>query len=395
MSKKIIIVTEYFYPGNRPDSYYLTEISRTIIENRNTNVKIICTSELKNNDELEFVKEKITRLKEVDLDKNKSIQRIIKFLIVTFKLAWTSFKLINKGDKVFSVTNPAFLPIVLALLKKVKKFEYTLLVYDIFPENLVAANYLSKKNILYKITKSIFDWAYRQCDLLIVIGRDMEELVNNKTNNSVLTKLITNWCDIKTINIMKKNENEIIKKFDLQNNIVFSFVGNLGKAQGIEKLLESMNFVKNKNVKLLFIGDGLLRETIEQYIKKNTNNNIIYAGSYPSEKRNLFLNACDISIVSLTDGMLGLGVPSKSYYNMAAAKPILFIGDSSSEIAKVITENDIGWVCKSNVNDIANYIDKICTEVDSFLIKGNKARDVVTQNYSKEVILEKYKCLYI
>lgn len=47
-------------------------------------------------------------------------------------------------------------------------------------------------------------------------------------------------------------------------------------------------------------------------------------------QQNDFLNACDIGIVTLNDGMYGLGVPSKSYNIWAAGKPILYIGDDNS-----------------------------------------------------------------
>jgi len=42
--------------------------------------------------------------------------------------------------------------IILAIFKKYKNFKYTLLVYDVFPENIFAAGILKNKNsLLYKI----------------------------------------------------------------------------------------------------------------------------------------------------------------------------------------------------------------------------------------------------
>lgn len=56
--------------------------------------------------------------------------------------------------------------------------------------------------------------------------------------------------------------------------------------------------------------------------------------------------------------MYGLGVPSKSYYNMASQKPLLYIGHKDTEIAKVINDNKIGWICdSSNAQLLANTID--------------------------------------
>ena len=100
--------------------------------------------------------------------------------------------------------------------------------------------------------------------------------------------------------------------------------------------------MKNPNFVLLFIGDGALVPSINKYIENSNKKNVIYAGHFPFSENNLVLNACDIAIVSLNKSMYGLGVPSKSYNNMAAMKPILYFGDKKSEIGRVIKENNIG-----------------------------------------------------
>lgn len=396
LKKKVLIVTEYFYPRNRPDSYLITEISRAINEATLGNIKIICNSELKMDKELDFVEEKIIRLHENRLNNDKLFFRMIKFIISTIQLSFTTFKSLKSGDELFTVTNPAFLLVVFALFKRIKKFHYTLLVYDVFPENLIAVGLVKPNSMLYKITKKIFDWAYSQTDLLVVIGRDMQELIANKTHNKVPLKLISNWCDVETVIPSPKSNNTIIQKFNLEEKIVFSFTGNFGRAQGIERLLKIASLVSNSDFKLLFIGDGAMRPLIEQYIKENPNGNVLYAGVYPSSEQNIFLNACDVALISLDNNMYGLGVPSKSYYNMAARKPLLFIGHQDSEIAQVITENQIGWCCYSADNkDIATTIDRICAQKDDFITLGDKSRQIVTEKFSKPVVLEKYKKLYL
>ena len=173
----------------------------------------------------------------------------------------------------------------------------------------------------------------------------MQKLIEKKTDGAIPISLITNWCDIDNIKIELKNENQIIKNLNLENKIVFSFVGNLGRVQGIDFLLKVASLVKNPDFVLLFIGNGALVPTINKYIEKSNKSNVIYAGYHPFSDNNLVLNACDVSIVSLNKTMYGLGVPSKSYNNMAAMKPILYIGDKKSEIGQVIKENNIGWIC--------------------------------------------------
>lgn len=395
MNKKILIVTEYFYPGIRPDSYLLTEIAKTLSKANDGNIEVICNTELGDNIELDFLNGNIIRLKNNSLSKDKLLLRVLKFILSTSKLGWKTFFSLNTGDKLLSVTNPAFLIVVLGVFKKLKKFEYTLLVYDVFPENLVAANIIKADSLVYKISKKIFDWSYCQTDHLVVIGRDMQELIGKKTNNTIPMSLITNWCDVDNVMPLPKKENAIIKSFNLEDKIVFAFVGNFGRVQGIDKLLEVASLVKNFKFRLLFIGDGAMLPKIKEYIENNPNGKVIYAGSYPSSEQNIFLNACDVAIISLNDSMYGLGVPSKSYYNMAAQKPLFYLGDKNSEIGLVINEYNIGWVVNNlTTEQIAAKIDEILEDNIDIKGYGERAREVVKENFSKEIVLKKYENLF-
>ena len=58
--------------------------------------------------------------------------------------------------------------------------------------------------------------------------------------------------------------------------------------------------------------------------------------------------------------MCGLGVPSKSYYNMSLSKPILCIGDENSETVRVAAWNSIGWITElGNIENLSNTLNKI------------------------------------
>ncbi len=223
----------------------------------------------------------------------------------------------------------------------------------------------------------------------------MEEIIGQKTNQQVPLSLITNWADTDKISPMLKKDNLIVKKYNLEQKTVFSFTGNLGRVQGIQNLLNAAKLVKNIEFVLLFIGDGAMRSVIEEHIDEHPNGNVVYAGSYPASEQNLFLNACDVAMVSLSPSMYGLGVPSKSYYNMAAGKPLLYIGDERSEVGRVIVEHDIGWVVEpNNAKKLAQLFENICQD-GSLHEKGRKSRKTLEKYYSKKVVLNQYENLYV
>ena len=93
--------------------------------------------------------------------------------------------------------------------------------------------------------------------------------------------------------------------------------------------------------------------------------------------------------------MYGLGVPSRFYNNLAAMKPIFYIGDSKSEIGRVVKENNIGWVCDElQASDVAKKIELIIDDYEKIKVFGNKAKSLASKEYNKKNILNKYVKLF-
>ncbi len=392
---KIIFITEYFAPAQTTTGFYLTKIIEKAASFCDNNIEVCCAtvSEVGDSEKYKF---KITRYDFDWLDKNKLFQRLIKFFLMTLRFSWFAFRHIKQDSVVFMVTNPPPVLLFLGLLRKFRRFKYILLIYDVFPENLIAAKLSTKRSLMYRLALKCFNWAYRAADQLIGIGRDNAEVIAQKVGSNNNISVITNWADTEAVYPIRKSDNPIIKKYNLENKTVFLFAGNLGRLQGIEMLLEAALNVKDKNFQLVFIGSGVLRDKIQKYIALNPNGNVLWAGEFSISEQLTFLNACDVGVVSLDNEMYGLGVPSKSYYYMAAGKPILFVGDKRSEIARVIQEEDIGWIVEpGDVLLLAQTIDDICLSLKKYIAdKGDRARDTVVRRFSQKIVLEQYSKLF-
>jgi len=102
------------------------------------------------------------------------------------------------------------------------------------------------------------------------------------------------------------------------------------------------------------------------------------------------LAACDVAMVSLDKDMLGLGVPSKSYFSLAAGKPVLAIMDFDSEISLTVKEHGLGWCCgPANPELLASMIDEICRE--SGALTSSNPRETFIKYYSAHVLLPKFQ----
>jgi glycosyltransferase involved in cell wall biosynthesis len=396
--KKIWIVSEFYYPVLTSTGYYITEIAE-FLATKKKNINVICTdSKYNENDNFNYVKKEnrngvlIHRIKSESLDKNNFLKRTIKLFFSSIKLFYKLFISVRKNDEILIVTNPAFLILLMPILKFFKGVNYKILVHDIFPENLVAIGKINKTSFINKFLKLWFDFSYSQAEKCIAIGRDMEEILLKKNVKPSNLCFIPNWADTDEVQPISKNQTNLINKSNLKDRFVFQFAGNLGHAQGIENILASIKLLSNLKIHFLFIGSGAMENKIKEFINNNPLNNVTHVGFQKRSEQNDFLNACDVAIVTLSDGMFGLGVPSKSYNIMATGKPILIIADDNSEISQCVKENNIGWVVKPNDPvQLKKHFELIYQEyVSNKLLNISNSREIALNFFSKRIILNKY-----
>lgn len=391
---KIWIISDEFYPNvNSSTGYFMTSIAEKL--SLNNNVSVITTSIGEYEKEI-YKNIQIFRIKNLNLDKNKPIQRLFKLIFSSISLTFKLFFNVKTNDKIFCVTNPALIILFVPILKKIKNINCSILVYDVFPENLHATGLWKNNSFLFKLIRYLFNKSYSSFDNVITIGRDMQGVFKNKISPKFHKniKIITNWAETNIVKPSLKANNPIIKSLDLNKKIVIQFAGNIGRAQGVEKLISKFGLTDPKKFHFIFIGDGALLPKLKADVLKSKIKNITFLGSLPRSDQNLFLNACDIGLVTLSPNMYGLGVPSKSYNILSAQKPILFIGNIKSEIALMIEENNIGWTIDNNdVDQIPTVLNQIYEKKYLLSEISVRCRETVIKKYSKEVILEKYNSL--
>ena len=390
--KKIWIVTELFYPEETAVAYIFTRIANYL--SNSYQVKVICGPEFYDNNKKGFVDDlnisneiEIFRIKSPNLNKNSLIQRTIKIIIISLRMGFLMCRKISKGEIVLLATNPAPLLLLVRIIQTYKKFQLHILVHDVFPENTIPANiFRNNKSIVFKSIKYLFDNAYSCADHLIVIGRDMKEIISTKVNRFKTPpsiSVITNWSNPEKASLVNRNINKT-------NKIILQYAGNIGRVQGIIELLDAFRLSNNEGLCLNFRGTGALHSYIENYITRYNLENIHLDGGFSRNEENDILANCDIGIVSLSHGMYGLGVPSKSYHLLSAGKPILFIGEPKTEISLMVSENGIGWSLDvGNQNELIAFFNQLGSIDSGILIEmGRKARQIAEVEYAEPIILK-------
>lgn len=385
------IFTELFYPEETSTSYILTKIANRL--SRKYDIEVICGEPVYGNNKntTYFSVDssiKISRIKSFNGNKDNTLSRVFRFLTLSFSFFFKLVFSVKKNDKVFIVTNPAPFLVLVSLMKRFKNIETSILVHDVFPENTISGGFISSKNSkFYKILKKIFDFSYSNYNNIIVLGRDMKFLFEGKLKKKLSMSKITvieNWADVESIIPLDNSERDKIK---------FQFAGNLGAIQGLDYLLDIISEVNNEHLLFEFVGSGKMKSKMQNLVEERRLKNVIFNPPFAREKQNEILNSCDVGIVTLADGMLGLGVPSKSYNILAAGKPILYIGDRNSEIFQLINELNLGFCFEGKDREkLINFFNSLKlvdfkTKLKDFTTRN---REIAVNLFSEEKILDKY-----
>jgi len=396
--KRIILVSELFFPDESSTAHILTRIAQALL----CKFEVLVVAGPKAYDSTSHLTAKSSTVKLAHifrvwlpkLSKNTLTGRLIRTFFLIAGMGWCLIRISRSTDTVFAVTNPAPSLVLLALIRKFRRFQLVFLVHDVFPENAVAAGILRRDSLLYLLIKSAFDWSYNSADAIITIGRDMTEVVADKViSGSQKIRLIQNWADHPLIERIPRHQS-MIPSMNLLNRIVIQYAGNIGRAQGLIEFVNLVSAMRSDAVQFVFRGSGALSS--ELYKATQGYRNFSLEGSYPRSQQSLVLGSCDIALVVLKPDMYGLAVPSKSYNLLASGKPILFIGPKNSEIFLLVKENKLGWAFDWSESELLlKFLNHLSLhDLETLGHYGDNSRRLVETAYTETLQLAKYSSFF-
>lgn len=229
---------------------------------------------------------------------------------------------------------------------------------------LVHTYHTMYEDYMYLVTRGLFDKPAKKlleylttfyCDKmvseLIVPTKKAYDLFKIKYKIKRDIHIIPTGIDIERFNknkyvdkVCKLKESIGIKKDDF----VLLVISRISSEKNIDFIIKNHKFInrKNKNIKLVIVGDGPI---LEDLIKKNKNDNILFLGKVPWEQVPLYYQLGDVFVTASKSETQGLTVNEA----LAASLPVVCIEDESYRQSVIDSYN--GFVFKNK----REYIDRI------------------------------------
>ncbi len=397
-TSRVWVVSELYYPEETSTGYYMTKIAEGLVGD--LQVRALCGQpnysrrgtkapkrELHNGVE-------IFRTASTTLDKNIVLFRVINMMTLATTMLFTSVRRFRAGDQVLVVTTPPILPFVAAISSLVRGASYSLLVHDNYPEILIAVGKTHKDSVLAQFIGHINRWLYKHAAQIIVVGRDMQQLLERKTEGLDIPIVnIPNWAELETVTPEPRSSNALLRELGISDWFVLLYAGNMGHPNDIESIVRAAELMRDsENVQFVFLGTGAKRRWLENSVNQLALTNVTLLDPRPRSDQNNFLNGCDVALVSLVSGMKGVSMPSRTYNILAAGKPIIGITEEGSELDLVIKDDDVGRTVPPNrPEEIVAAIQQLIGQPDELRAMGMRARHVAEEKYSLETAVEAYR----
>ena len=183
---------------------------------------------------------------------------------------------------------------------------------------------------------------------------------------------------------MQEEKNEIKAKYNLPlDKKIFVYGGNLGKPQGLDFLLETIENTTNPNVFFLVVGSGTEYNRIEKWFaNKKPKNAILFAG-LPKQDYDLLLNACDVGLIFLNKDFTIPNFPSRFLSYLEMKMPVIAATDQNTDIGDIIEEYNCGYkVISGDSLRMQKVIDEVCANENNFNLLGENGWNLLQNKYN-------------
>lgn len=412
--KNLLIYAHYYVPDTASTGQILRELAEGLLED--FNVVVICVVPSYLGTIAEEYKQKkyheeningvdVLRIRVPEFSKSNKLSRVKNILAYFFGAMRATFK-VGKMDYVFSISQPPILGGLLGVWGKwVKHAKFIYNIQDFNPEQINAVKY-SKNKLVTGMMMLLDKFSCRKSDLVITVGRDLVETVNNRFSGKKVPKtvMINNWIDENEIYPLQSDNDRVLEckeKYGLLDKFVIMYSGNIGLYYDLENLIRVIERFgvgtrtpDGREVVFAFVGGGTMLQTLKNYVSEHHMGNVIFIPYQDKADLIYSLNAGDVHLVVNAKGIKGVSCPSKYYGVAAVGKCVLGVLEDGSEIQLIIKETG-GGLCSEpqDYETFSKNIDWIIANADGNRLTdmGMSGRNYLVQNLTKQKSIKKYR----
>ncbi|HUG13394.1 MAG TPA: glycosyltransferase family 4 protein [Thermomicrobiales bacterium] len=221
--------------------------------------------------------------------------------------------------------------VVASVLKRLRGAPFIYDIQDVWPDSLQATGMMRSKPMVNAIA-AVLRWVYRQAGAIVVQSGGFRRTLVERGVPESKVEVIHNWCDEVTLN-RPSPANSV--QFPVRDGFRILFAGNMGKAQGLDAVIDAAGLaqIRASHIQFVFVGAGLDVDRLKALARDRSLRNVVFLPRVEMDQVGALLADADALLVHLRpDPLFTITIPSKIQAYLAMGKPILIAvpGDATS-----------------------------------------------------------------
>ena len=396
----LVFVNRYYRPDESATSQMLTDLAEQLAA-RGIRVRIICSRQLYENPDAPLAHSEILNRVEIRrvwtsrFGRGSLAGRACDYASFYLSAAVAMFRMLKPGDIVIAKTDPPMISVVAGWVAFLRGAILVNWLQDVFPEVAAKLSSLVIPGWLYRPLLTVRNQSLRRARVNVVLGERMAQHLTPLAA-SERVRVVENWADGALITPRLPGESKLRAQLGLEDSFVVGYSGNLGRAHEYATMLHAASQLATSapHIVFLIVGGGAKFGDLRREAEARGLRNFRFLSYQPRSQLADSLAAADVHLACLLPELEGLIVPSKAYGVLAAARPLISIGDLEGELARLVLANRCGAAvsCGDGPALVAE-IQRLEADRVECAALGQNARMAFERQYSMESAVQRWSDL--
>ena len=266
-----------------------------------------------------------------------SLKRIFSYTSLALSKALLGSFLIQKPDVVYVTQGPATIGLPACICKWLRGAPFIYHIQDLWPDSLASTGMFSNQTGIRLVHKWC-DFIYSQAARIVVLAPGMKRCLVERGVAEEKVDVVYNWADETNLHGGIEHDEALAEKLGMTAKFNIVFAGNMGKAQGLDTVLDAAALLRDQipNLQFVLVGDGVEKERLRASAKQRGLTNVIFHPFQPASEIGRTLRLADALLIHLkNDPLFQMTIPSKTQAYLAMGRPILVgVGGDAEALVK-------------------------------------------------------------
>ncbi len=270
-------------------------------------------------------------------------------------------------------------------IARLKRVPFVFEVRDLWPESLVAVGMGDRNSLLYCTLAEVASFLYKRSDRIVVVSPAFKDyLIEHLQIAADKISVVQNGVETALFDPNRTDRN-LKKALGLEGKFVVSYIGTMGMAHGLEKILDAAESLQQRRpeITFVFVGEGSDKEHIVSAATSRKLNNIRFVDEQPRERIPDYICASDLCLVVLKKSeVFKTVIPTKMLEFMSCGRPVLL--GVEGQARKIIEDAHAGvFIRPESADDLADAVVRLAKDPQLRYELGRNGRKYVLRHFSR------------